>query len=46
MGVINNADHLNELGWWDPSQIIENETEAQLLRRIHDFYLKIAKTLP
>ncbi len=45
-GVIENADHLNELGWWDPSQIIENENEAQLLRRIHEFYLKIAKALP
>ena len=45
-GVIENADHLNELGWWDPSQIIENESESQLLERIHDFYLTIAKELP
>jgi triacylglycerol lipase len=46
MGVIDNADHLNELGWWDPSQIIENENEGQLLNRIHNFYLTIAKDLP
>ena len=46
MGVIENADHLNELGWWDPFQIIENETESQLLKRIHDFYLRIAMELP
>jgi triacylglycerol lipase len=46
MGVIENTDHLNELGWWDPSQIIENESESQLLKRIHDFYLRIARELP
>jgi triacylglycerol lipase len=43
--VVENTDHLNELGWWDPSQIIENESESQLLKRIHDFYLRIAREL-
>jgi triacylglycerol lipase len=46
MGLVENTDHLNELGWWDPSQIIENESESQLLKRIHDFYLNVAKGLP
>jgi triacylglycerol lipase len=46
MGIIENTDHLNELGWWEPSQIIESETEGILLNRIHDFYIAIAKDLP
>jgi triacylglycerol lipase len=43
-GVLKNSDHLNELGWWDPAQIHENE--SQLLKRIHAFYLTIAQELP
>lgn len=45
-GFIENADHLNELGWWDTCQIFELEFKDQLLKRIHDFYLKIARELP
>jgi triacylglycerol lipase len=45
-GFIQNADHLNELGWWDPAQIYAFESETQLLKRIHAFYLKIAQELP
>lgn len=45
-GFIENADHLNELGWWDTCQIFELEFKDQLLNRIHDFYLKIARELP
>lgn len=45
-GVIDNADHLNELGWWDPSQILTGETPQMLLSRIHRLYARIAKNLP
>lgn len=45
-GLIENCDHLNELGWWDPSQIYDNESENQLLKRIHAFYLNVAQGLP
>lgn len=45
-GVIDNTDHLNEIGWWDTAQIFAGESEAQLLTRIHAFYLSIAARLP
>jgi triacylglycerol lipase len=45
-GVIENTDHLNELGWWDPAQIFGGESEADLLARIHALYLQIARELP
>jgi triacylglycerol lipase len=45
-GVIDNTDHLNELGWWDPAQIYAGEGESDLLKRIHNFYLDVAKGLP
>lgn len=44
--VIENADHLNELGWWDADQIFCGEGENELLKRIHKFYLKVARNLP
>ena len=43
---IQNADHLNELGWWDPSQITAGETSKKLLHRMHRFYAKLAAELP
>jgi triacylglycerol lipase len=45
-GVLDNTDHLNELGWWDPAQINKGESQSELLKRIHEFYLGIAKDLP
>jgi triacylglycerol lipase len=45
-GTIDDTDHLNELGWWEPAQIFSGEGESQLLDRIHKFYLSIAKSLP
>jgi triacylglycerol lipase len=44
-GVISETDHLNELGWWDPAQVYTGESEGQLLKRIHSFYLEVAKEL-
>jgi triacylglycerol lipase len=44
--VIKNADHLNELGWWDPAQIYCGESESDLKKRIYRFYLDISNSLP
>ena len=49
-----NADHLNEVGWWEPSDFHpisfppgppRGETQPQLERRIRGLYLDIAQTL-
>ena len=45
-GVIENTDHLNELGWWDPAQMYCGEGQKELLERIHSFYLEVARDLP
>ena len=45
-GILENADHLNELGWWDPAQMICGESERDLQERIHRFYLDVARDLP
>lgn len=45
-GTIDDTDHLNELGWWEPAQVYAGEGEARLLKRIHHLYLEIAKGLP
>jgi triacylglycerol lipase len=45
-GIIEDADHINELGWWDTAQIWAKESEADLLRRIHGVYADIAAGLP
>ena len=44
--VIENTDHLNELGWWDKAQMFCGESENDLLERIHRLYLSIAENLP
>jgi len=38
--------HLNELGWWDVSQLMKGETAEELLQRIHEFYAAVAQDLP
>jgi triacylglycerol esterase/lipase EstA (alpha/beta hydrolase family) len=45
-GVLHQCDHLNELGWWNPGQLLVGEGPRQLLRRIHRFYAGIAESLP
>ena len=45
-GTIDDTDHLNELGWWEPAQVYAGEGESQLLKRIHKLYLEIAQGLP
>jgi triacylglycerol lipase len=45
-GVLENTDHLNELGWWDPAQIYCGESEGELRERIHRFYLDVSEDLP
>ena len=45
-GTLKKTDHLNELGWWDISQLMDNESQDQLLERIHKFYAEVAAGLP
>jgi triacylglycerol lipase len=45
-GTLENTDHINALGWWDPDQLLANESESELLRRIHGVYAEIAGSLP
>jgi triacylglycerol lipase len=44
--TINETDHLNELGWWDPDQIFARESPSALRTRIHALYARIASQLP
>ena len=44
--IIDDTDHLNELGWWEPAQVYAGEREGQLLKRIHKLFLEIAGGLP
>lgn len=44
--ALKEADHLNELGWWDPDQVFISESGKHLLARIHDFYTRVAAELP
>lgn len=45
-GILDECDHLNELGWWNPGQLLVGESPRQLLGRIHGFYAGIAAGLP
>jgi triacylglycerol lipase len=44
--TINETDHLNELGWWDPDQLFAHESPRALRIRIHALYARIASQLP
>ena len=44
--ALDETDHLNELGWWDPDQIAVGESPRELRRRIHQLYAAIASQLP
>jgi triacylglycerol lipase len=44
--TLDETDHLNELGWWDPEQLLAGENAKRLLRRIHGFYARVAQQLP
>jgi triacylglycerol lipase len=44
--ILDNTDHLNELGWWDLDQLAAFESPAALTKRIHKFYLDVARGLP
>jgi triacylglycerol lipase len=45
-GTLDKTDHLNELGWWEVSQLMKDETPDKLLQRIHEFYAAVAQDLP
>jgi len=38
------ADHLNEVGLWDPAEFIGGVTAATFRERVCDFYLQLART--
>lgn len=38
------ADHLNEVGLWDPAELLGGVTKGELQRRVQDFYLQLATT--
>jgi triacylglycerol lipase len=44
--ILKRTDHLNELGWWDLDQLTAFESPAALTKRIHKFYLDVARSLP
>ena len=44
--VVENTDHLNEVGWWDPAQMHCGESQSDLKRRIDGFYLDVSSRLP
>jgi triacylglycerol lipase len=44
--IVDHTDHLNELGWWDFDQLAAFESPAALTKRIHKFYLNVARQLP
>jgi triacylglycerol lipase len=44
--VLENTDHLNELGWWEPAQMYGGESESDLRERMHRFYLDVSMDLP
>ncbi|MCD6416524.1 MAG: hypothetical protein J7M08_07500 [Planctomycetes bacterium] len=39
------ADHLNEIGWWDPTDLEITRNLEAFQKRIRDFYLRIARSL-
>lgn len=45
-GSLDNCDHFNELGWWDPGQVMGGESADELLQRTHSFYAGVAGNLP
>ena len=44
--VLENTDHLKELGWWDQAQMFCRESESDLRERMHRFYLDVSTDLP
>ena len=38
------ADHLNEVGLWDPGELIGGVTKAAFEQRVKEFYLQLAET--
>ena len=38
------ADHLNEVGLWDPGELFGGPNKATFEQRVKDFYLHLAET--
>jgi hypothetical protein len=39
------ADHINQIGWWDPSESQSGVPREDYERGIREVYLRIAETL-
>ena len=44
MGTID-ADHLNQIGWWDGGRAMGANTRSAFEKKIKEFYLDLAGTL-
>ena len=45
-GIIDNADHINVIGWWEPEQLVNGEFPEKFYNRINKFYIDISENLP
>jgi triacylglycerol lipase len=40
------ADHLNQIGWWNKAEALSGITRDEFEKRIRNFYLKLVESLP
>lgn len=45
-GEISGTDHLNMIGWWNPGRLLSGERPGRFRKKICQFYLSLAATLP
>ena len=45
VGPLLDLDHLNQIGWWEPTEILRGHTPRSLNREVQGFYLKICEEL-
>ena len=44
-GVVLDADHLNQVGWWDPAELLRLGLKERMEKKIRQFYLDVATDL-
>ena len=45
-GILEGMDHLGEVGWVSPDQVLRGKSPKKHLRKTHEFYAELAKDLP
>lgn len=45
VGPVLDLDHLNQIGWWDPTEVLRGSTPGSLNREVKGVYLKICEEL-